>query len=78
MKLEYREMTHWGNGPLQTVAGLAKCEDTLGRERVLALLQAAGVTDGGAVGMFERIDQLRRRRTWRRKKSTGSTAPERG
>ena len=55
----------WGRGPLQTVAGLAKCEDALGRERVLALLQAAGVTDGGAVDVFERIYQLRRRRPWR-------------
>ena len=50
------------HGPLQTLTGLSQCDDSLGRKRMQELLRQAVPTDKGVAGVYEQIDQLRRRR----------------
>lgn len=47
------------DGPRQVLAGLARCEDKLGREQVGDLLREAGLPDAGIADLFERIGQAR-------------------
>ena len=49
-------------GQLQDLLGLSNCDDWLGRERTKELFKQAGLTDEGTAEMFDRVDQIRRRR----------------
>jgi hypothetical protein len=50
------------HGPRQTLTGLCKCDDALGRRRMQQLLRQAVPTDQGVAGICEHIDQMHRRR----------------
>lgn len=50
------------DGPRQVLAGLAACEDKLGRERVKELVKEAGLDDGSTAELLDRLDQRRRKR----------------
>jgi len=49
-------------GQLQVLLGLSKCDDSLGRERMEQLFRQAGLKGEGVDEMFDRVDQIRRRR----------------
>ena len=49
-------------GPRQALFGLSQCDDTLGRERMLGLLQRAGLGEDTVSEMLDRVDQIRTRR----------------
>jgi len=55
-------------GQLQTSLGLSRCDDALGRERVEELLRGVGTSDDDTADMLERVDQLRQRRPWPRRR----------
>jgi len=55
-------------GQLQALLGLSSCDDSLGRKRMKELLLQVGLTPEGSVEMLGRVDQLRRRRPWPRKR----------
>jgi tetratricopeptide (TPR) repeat protein len=52
----------FADGPRQVVTGLVTCEDKLGRNRVEELLRAAGVDESAATDLFDRVDQMYRRK----------------
>lgn len=49
-------------GPRQTLYGLSRSDDLLGRERMPELFKQAGLTDAGVADFLDRIDQTRLRR----------------
>ncbi len=49
-------------GQLQVLLGLSRCDDSLSRERMEELLKQAGLNDEGTAEMFDRVDQIRRKR----------------
>jgi tetratricopeptide (TPR) repeat protein len=49
-------------GQLPVLLGLSRCDDSLGRERMEQLFKQAGLKDDGVEEMFDRVDQIRRRR----------------
>jgi len=63
------------NGPRQALYGLSKCDDSLGRERMEALLKEAGLTDESVADTLDRIDQLRSRRPWQKGRRRNPFAP---
>lgn len=46
------------DGPRQVVAGLLKCEDRLGRDRVEALARESGLDERAVADLLDRIDQM--------------------
>ena len=52
------------DGPRQVLYGLSKCDDTLGRERLQALLKRAGLGEESIAEVLDRIDLMRSRRPW--------------
>jgi hypothetical protein len=52
------------DGQRQGLYGLSRCDDSLGRERMQALLKDAGLTDEAAADTLDRIDHIRSRRPW--------------
>lgn len=63
------------NGPRQTLYGLSKCDDSLGRERMWELLKKAGQTEEVAADTLDRIDQIRSRRPWQEDRQRNPFAP---
>jgi tetratricopeptide (TPR) repeat protein len=55
------------NGPDQLVAGLVRCEDHLGRGRMVRLLRESGQDERDVAELSERVDQMRRRMPERRR-----------
>jgi tetratricopeptide (TPR) repeat protein len=49
-------------GPRQALYGLSRCDDRLGRGRVLELLKEDGLADASIADILDRVDQLRLRR----------------
>jgi len=54
------------SGPRQTLYGLSRCDDALGRELMQALLQSTRLASEAVADALERIDQIRSRRPWLR------------
>jgi tetratricopeptide (TPR) repeat protein len=52
------------DGQRQGLYGLSRCDDSLGRERMPALLKDAGLTDEAVADTLDRIDHIRSRRPW--------------
>lgn len=54
-------------GPGQALRGLSKCDDRLGRDRVLELLKESGLAEAGVADLLDRVDQTRLKRPWQRR-----------
>ena len=63
------------DGPRQTLYGLSRCDDLLGRERMQELLKKAGLSDEGIADELDRIDQIRTRRPWQTDRLRSPFAP---
>jgi hypothetical protein len=63
------------NGIRQGLYGLSKCDDSLGRERLQALLKEAGLSEESTTDTLDRVDQIRSRRPWQRDRQRNPFAP---
>lgn len=63
------------NGARQGLYGLSKCDDSLGRERMLELLKRSGSTDEDVADLLDRIDMIRSRRPWQKDRRRNPFAP---
>jgi tetratricopeptide (TPR) repeat protein len=50
------------DGPRQACTGLVRCEDSIGRNRVEALLKLSGFDSGKTADLLDRVDQIRMKR----------------
>jgi tetratricopeptide (TPR) repeat protein len=62
-------------GRLQTLYGLSRCDDALGRERMVALLQRAGLSADAVADTLDRVDLMRSRRPWQKGVGRNPFAP---
>jgi len=65
------------HGPRQALFGLSECDDWLGRARMQELLKEAGLEDGSAVDILDRVDLIRTRRPRQRRGQRVPFAPSR-
>ncbi len=63
------------NGIRQGLYGLSRCDDSLGRERLQALLKEVGLAEETVADTLDRIDQIRSRRPWQRDRQRNPFAP---
>jgi tetratricopeptide (TPR) repeat protein len=65
------------HGPRQDLYGLSRCDDWLGRERLQDLLTATDIKAAAAADLLDRIDSIRTRRPWQRRRRQNPFAPVR-
>ena len=63
------------DGQRQGLYGLSRCDDSLGRERMQALLKDAGLGDEAITDLLDRIDLIRSRRPWQIGRNRNPFAP---
>jgi tetratricopeptide (TPR) repeat protein len=63
------------DGQRQGLYGLSKCDDSLGRERMQALLKETGLTDESVADVLDRVDHIRSRRPWQKDRRLNPFAP---
>jgi tetratricopeptide (TPR) repeat protein len=64
-------------GPRQALYGLSRCDDQLGRDRLLQLLKQGGLADAGIADLFDRVDQTRLKRPRQKRGRRVPIAPRR-